>query len=185
MRRKDRQMDKEFALKVIDESQYASLGLVTDTGVMLRVLSVVRKDSRLYFHSATKGSKVDAFKDGQEVELTFVARAQVPNLFSREEIKELIDQGQASQLLSKVFTSEFSSAMVRGSLRRVTDKKEIEEALRIIGEKYTPDMMEFIEIAVEISRDRVAIFAVEIEDIMAKRKMFDDEGEEMKWGRKS
>ena len=63
MRRKDRQMDKEFALKVIDESQYASLGLVTDTGVMLRVLSVVRKDSRLYFHSATKGSKVDAFKD--------------------------------------------------------------------------------------------------------------------------
>ena len=41
MRRKDRQMDKEFALKVIDESQYASLGLVTDTGVMLRVLSVV------------------------------------------------------------------------------------------------------------------------------------------------
>ena len=119
------------------------------------------------------------------MELTFVARAEVSNLFSREEIKELIDQGQASQLLSKVFTSEFSSAMVRGSLRRVTDKKEIEEALRIIGEKYTPDMMEFIEIAVEISRDRVAIFAVEIEDIMAKRKMFDDEGEEMKWGRKS
>lgn len=185
MRRKDRQMDEEFALKVIDESQYASLGLVTESGVMLRVLSVARKDRKLYFHSANKGSKLDAFKDGIEVELTFVARARVPELYSKEEIKELIDQGHSSQLLTKVFTTEFSSAMVRGSLRRVNSEEEIKEALRIIGEKYTPEWMEFIDIAIDLSKDVLAVFAVEIEDIKAKRKKFDESGEEMKWGRMS
>jgi len=68
MRRKDREMDQDFACDVIDRSQFGVLACVTPDGKPYAVpLSIARNGNRLFFHSATAGSKVDYLPDGQEV----------------------------------------------------------------------------------------------------------------------
>lgn len=184
MRRKDRQMDEAFALDVIDKSEYGFLALVNEDKPLSRVLTFVRQDRTLYFHSAREGEKIHAFVEGMDLELVFVTEVKVPRLYSKDQVRKIVEDGQAATLLSKVYTTEFSSAMVKGKLRMVQDQEEIELALRLVSDKYTPEMNEFIDVAIEVSRDRVAVFAVDIDEIKGKRKKFDKEGEEMKWGRK-
>ena len=56
MRRKDREMDKDFGLEVIDKSKYGVISLVDNNNMPYSVpLSIVRDGDMLYFHSATVG----------------------------------------------------------------------------------------------------------------------------------
>jgi hypothetical protein len=104
MRRKDREMDSEFAREVIDRSQYGVLACVTPDGKPYAIpLSIARDGDRLFFHSATAGSKMDYLPDGQEVALNFGSHVQVPELFSPEELAGLLNEpGAASKLGLKV-----------------------------------------------------------------------------------
>ena len=54
MRRKDREMNTEFAKQVIDRSRYGVLSIIeTGSGTPYSIpLSIVRDDEVLYFHSA-------------------------------------------------------------------------------------------------------------------------------------
>ena len=51
MRRKDREMPKEFALQVVDKCQYATLSMISDGKPYCVPLSIVRIDDFVYFHS--------------------------------------------------------------------------------------------------------------------------------------
>ncbi len=181
MRRKDRQMDEDFARQVIDLSQYGVMSFVYKNSPRARALSFVRDGDLLYFHSAKEGEKIRALEETEEVEIVFVSRVQVPDLYSNEEIGRLVEEGKASLLITKVFTTEFSSAMIKGRIRRVTEEKEMTRALKLVCEKYTPEKMDFVDKAIELSGGKVAVFAVEIFDLKAKRKKFDEKGEEIKW----
>lgn len=87
-------------------------------------------------------------------------------------------------LLSKnVFTTEFESAIVYGKVCQVTDAEEIKLALRTIAQKYTPDKMKYIEQAISAGISHVRIYSVTIDHITGKRKKYDENGEEMKYGR--
>jgi hypothetical protein len=56
-------------------------------------------------------------------------------------------------------------------------------ALRLICEKYTPDSMPFFETAAAKSMKITGIVRVDIDEITGKRKKYDKDGKEMKWGR--
>lgn len=183
MRRKDREMDEAFALAVIDHSPYGVLSFCHEQRSVARALSLVREGHVLYFHSATGGEKVDFFTEGLPVSLVFVSHVQVPDFLSNTAIDHMIEKGDSASLLTKVFTTEFSSAMVEGKLRCVTEQKEKNTALRRICEVYTPGKMQYFDRAVALSLDKVHVYAVDIEKITGKRKKFDEQGEEMKWGR--
>jgi len=93
MRRKDREMNSEFAREVIDRSQYGVLACVTPDGKPYAIpLSIARDGDRLFFHSATAGSKVDYLPDGKEVALTFVSHVQLPELFNSEELVGMLER---------------------------------------------------------------------------------------------
>ena len=81
MRRKDREMGRDFGLTIIDKSQYGVLS-VTDLNDQPYAipLSVVRKDDWLYFHSAKSGTKVDLLQSGATVCVTFVGKVNVPEV---------------------------------------------------------------------------------------------------------
>ena len=56
MRRKDREMNAEFGLEVIDRAEFGVLSLVDPQGEVYSVpLSIARDGSQLYFHSARSG----------------------------------------------------------------------------------------------------------------------------------
>ena len=183
MRRKDREMDENFALSVIDEADYGVLSFCNENRSYSRALSFGRSAKTLYFHSATQGEKVSAFKDGMDVEVLFVTKVGVPELYEHEKIKELMGINGPTFLLTKIFTTEFSSAMVRGKLRLIDTQEEKMGALRSVCQRFTPNMMEFFDEAAGMSLDKVLVYAVDIYEIHGKRKKFDEKNEEMKWAR--
>lgn len=185
MRRKDREMDRAFALALIDKSQYGVLSVVDKDGHPYGLpLSIVRKENNLYFHSAKSGKKVEAFAEGKEVCVTFVGEVSVPELFFEDELKSfLTDSTKGNTLASKVFTTEYESAMVFGKIHLVENSDEAVRALRLICEKYTPSKMDYFDLAAQSGLPKTNIYQIEISDVSAKRKKFDSSGEEMKWGR--
>lgn len=185
MRRKDREMSKEFALQLIDNANYGILSLIdVDNQPYGLPLSIVRKEESLYFHSAKGGKKVDSFTPNKSVCVTFVGKTNIPELFSEEELLNMkADESKGVTLASKVFTTEYESAIVFGSINLVDDEQEATEALRLICEKYTPTKMDYFDLAIKSSLSKTNIYHVSIKQISAKRKKYDSSGEEMKWGR--
>ena len=186
MRRKDREMNPDFAREVIDQSSYGSLALYDpDKKQTYSVnLSLVRLGDCLYFHSAKAGYKLDLLKEGDSYGLSFVSYAQVPDVFSRDKLQALAQEpGKVGLLLSRVFTTEYSSAHVLGRLRLVRDPEEINRAMEALCRKYTGDKMDFFPQAMAVGGSRILVYALDIQEIHGKRKKLDPQGEEMKWQR--
>ena len=164
MRRKDREMDRAFALSVLDRCEYAVLATVNPDGTPYCIpLTIVRKDDRVYFHCAREGHKLDNIRQNPSVCLTAVAY---------------------SHTLEDRFTNEFESAVAFGSAREITDPGEIKEALRLLCERHVPTFMHAFEAEVQKSFDVVAIWEVQLETVTGKRKRYDAQGNELTYGRK-
>ena len=185
MRRKDREMDREFGLKVIDKTRYGILSMIDDGGEPYGLpLSIVRDKDKLYFHSAKAGKKVKILEESPRVSVAFVGETKIPENYSKEELDAMVeDKSKAVLLISRVFTTEFESAIVRGKVEEVKEDKEKIHALKLICEKYTQTKMDYFPTAIEAGLKRVNVYSIKIEEISAKRKKYDKEGEEMKWGR--
>jgi|LSQX01.3.fsa_nt_gb nitroimidazol reductase NimA-like FMN-containing flavoprotein (pyridoxamine 5'-phosphate oxidase superfamily) len=185
MRRKDREMSAEFGLSVIDRAQFGVLSLVNmENEVYSLPLSIARDGDRLYFHSATAGLKTELLEDGKKVRVVFVSDVRVPDLLDEQTLEEIVQEGQElSTLGSKVFTTEYSSAIVSGRVSKLREDQQKLHGLRIISEKFVPAKMAFFEAAASASLDITDVYWIEIESITAKRKKFDQQGQEMKFQR--
>ncbi|MCK9443432.1 MAG: pyridoxamine 5'-phosphate oxidase family protein [Tissierellaceae bacterium] len=184
MRREDREMDKEFAVGVIDKSRYGVLSMVDGDMPHGLPLSIVRDGDNLYFHSAMEGQKVDVLAKYPNVSIVFVGEVKVPENYTKEELDEIIkDEEKIPLLTSSVFTTEFESAIVKGKVTLVESKEEQVKAMKLICEKYTPTKMAYFDLAVESGLKRANVYKVKIKEITGKRKKYDIHGKEMKWGR--
>lgn len=185
MRRKDREMSAEFGLEVIDRARYGIVSMVNKNNEPYGIpLSIVRDGSTLYFHSAKEGEKVKILETNPKVSIAFVGNTKIPENYTEEELSEIArDKSKAKLLISNVFTTEFESAIVRGKVKLVENEEEKIKAMRLICEKYTPSKMEYFPLAIEAGLGRANVYKVEIQEITAKRKKYDEKGEEMKWGR--
>ncbi|HHV38696.1 MAG TPA: pyridoxamine 5'-phosphate oxidase family protein [Tepidimicrobium sp.] len=185
MRRKEREMDREFGLRVIDKARYGILSMVGEDGEPYGVpLSIVRAGEVLYFHSAKEGRKVHILKENPGVSIAFVGETRIPENYTKEELDEMAkDDSKAKLLISNVFTTEFESAIVTGTVKLVKDEDEKIRAMRLICEKYTPTKMKYFPMAIKFGLGRANVYRIEIRSITAKRKKYDEYGEEMKWGR--
>ncbi len=185
MRRKDREMDKEFGLKIIDKSKYGVLSMVDEENKPFGLpLSIVRDGDNLYFHSAQGGRKVDILKRNPNVSIAFIGHIQVPENFTEDELKSMAkDESKATVFISSVFTTEYESAIVEGKAKLIKDEEEKIKAMRLICEKYTPSKMDYFNIAIKAGLKKANLYKIEIERLTAKRKKYDKGGKEMKYGR--
>ena len=182
MRRKDRKMDREFGIGVIDKSRYGVLSMVTEDGEPYGLpLSIVRDGGNLYFHSAMDGKKVRTLAKNPNVSVVFVGEVKIPENCTEEELKEIAkDESGAALLISKVFTTEYESAVVKGRVKLVEDEQEKVRAMRLICEKHTPTKMDYFDMAIRAGLKRTNIYRIEVEDIKGKRKKYDTHGQEIK-----
>lgn len=162
MRRKDREMDVEFAYMVVDKCEYAVLSMVdVDGGPYCVPVSIVRDGDAVYFHCARQGQKADAMRKNPKVCIACV--------------------GDTRPALNE-FSTEYESAIVRGTVSEVTDDGDKINALRLLCERHTPsNMQEFDE---EISRNlfRTAVWRVQVSSVTGKRKKYGPDGIELKTG---
>ena len=185
MRRKDRAMSKEFGLNVIDNSSFGVISVVDNEGNPYSLpLSIVRDGDILYFHSAKGGTKVEVLADNKCVNIVFVGEVNVPDNFSKDELEDMAkDESKGIQFISKVFTTQFESAIVKGRVKLIEDRDEKIKAMKLICVKYTPSKMDYFDIAIKAGLDKTNVYAISIEELTAKRKKYDVNNEEMKWER--
>lgn len=185
MRRKDREMGIEFGLKVIDKAAYGILSMIDENDEPYGIpLSIVRDGDILYFHSAMDGKKVKIFEKNPKVNVAFVGETKIPENYTKKELDEMMkDESKAALFISSVFTTEFESTVVKGQVKPVEYEEEKIKAMKLICEKYTPTKMDYFNIAIKAGLKRTNVYKIEIEEIKAKRKKYDANGQEMKWGR--
>lgn len=185
MRRKDREMNRDFVYQVIDKSTYGILSMVDQENEAYGIpLSIVRDKDNLYFHSAMEGRKVKILENNPKVSLAFIGQVKVPENYTKEELEEIgKDESKAALLISNVFTTEYESAVIKGRVKMVEDEEEKIKVMKLICEKYTPDHMDYFNIAIKAGLKRVNVYTIEIDEIKSKRKKYDKDGKEMKWAR--
>lgn len=185
MRRKDREMNREFGIEVIDKSTYGVVSMIDEDNKPYGIpLSIVRDEDSLYFHSAMAGRKVKILEKNPNVSVAFVGEVKVPENYTKEELDEIVkDKSKAVLLISSVFTTEYESAVVKGKVQLVEDEEEKIKAMKLICEKYTWTKMDYFDMAIKAGLKRTNVYKIEIKEIKSKRKKYDTHGEEMKWGR--
>ncbi|QQO10431.1 pyridoxamine 5'-phosphate oxidase family protein [Breznakiella homolactica] len=163
MRRKDREMPREFAGEVLDKCGYASLATVGSDGFAYCVpVSIVRDGEWIYFHCAPEGRKIENLRYQPRVCISAVGETRIPE---------------------NEFTTEYESAVVTGTAEEVINDEEKIHALRLLCLRYTPGNMAAFDEAIKRSLGRTSVWKVPMESVSGKRKKYDSSGKEMKFGR--
>ncbi len=149
MRRKDREKDYDFGLYVIDKSPYAVLAMINadDKTPYCIPVSAVRIDNAIYFHCASEGLKINNLMADSNVCISFVDNVNP---------------------ISEKYTTEYESAIVKGTAENITDENEKIEALRAICLKYAADNMGNFQNAIDKLLPRTLVFKIVIRELTAK-----------------
>ena len=169
MRKASREMDAVFALEVLDKAPFVTVSFTRPDGTPYGVpLSLARTDERtFYFHCAMEGDKLNCIAANPNVALSAVTKC-VPTVGPKD----------------GSFTLQYKSAMAVGKAEMVTDRDEKIEALRVISQRFLPKHMDAFDDAIARSLGRTAVVKITLTaPPTGKRKQYDKEGEEMKYGR--
>lgn len=154
MRRKDREMDENFALGIVDKCEYAVLSMIDNRGEPYCVpVNIAREGQNIFFHCAREGKKIDAMRKNPEVCIACI--------------------GDTCRAKHK-FTTEFESAIIRGRAEEIFGDEEKIQVLRLICERHTPTNMQNFDSAVSKSLVLTSIWKVTIHSISGKRNELDN-----------
>lgn len=169
MRKKSREMDPQWAIEVMRKAPYITVSFTRADGTAYGVpLSLASKNDHVwYFHCASEGDKLNAIAEHPEVCLSAVTKCQ-PTIGPKD----------------GSFTLQYRSAIAFGKAEIVTDSDEKILALKLISERFLPKHMAAFEAAVERSLHRTVVVRITLSaPPTGKRKQYDKDGEEMKYGR--
>lgn len=162
-------MDSQWALEVMRKAPYITVSFTRTDGTAYGVpLSLACTDDRIwYFHCAPEGDKLDALAAHPQVCLSAVTKC-APTVGPKD----------------GSFTLQYRSAIAFGKAELVTDDEEKIRALRAISERFLPQHMDAFDDAIARSLHRTAVVRITLDELpTGKRKQYDRNGEEMKYGR--
>ncbi len=162
-------MNEPWALDVMRQAPYITVSFIDAEGRPYGLpLSLATDDGKhWYFHCALEGKKLDAIQAHPEVCLSAVSRC-TPTVGPKD--------GD--------FTIQYKSAVAFGKAEVVEDDEEKVHGLRLISERFLPGHMDAFEGSVARSLGRTAVVRITLtEPAVGKRKQYDKNGEEMKYGR--
>lgn len=162
-------MDAAFAYEVLERAPFVTVSMTRPDGTAYGLpLSLARLGERtFYFHGALEGEKMDCIRHNPTVSLSAVSKC-VPTMGPKD--------GN--------FTLQYRSAVAVGRAEIVDDPEEKIAALRAISQRFLPRHMDKFDAAIARSLDRTAVVRITLtEEPRGKRKQYDKQGDEMKWGR--
>ncbi len=162
-------MDSRWALELMHKAAFITVSFVDENGYAYGLpMSLASKDDvNWYFHCALEGKKLDAIRSHPQVCLSAVTRC-VPTIGPKD----------------GSYTMQYRSAIAFGMAEIVADEEEKIEALRLICERFLPQHMDAFQSSIARSLSRTAIVRIRLnEPPTGKRKEYDRQGEEMKYGR--
>lgn len=151
MRRKDREQSEEFGWNVLETCPYAVLSTTDDEGLPYGIpVSPAVLDGVIYFHSAKHGTKSKLLRKHPDVCLVGV-RDVVP--------------------LPEAYSTEYASAVVRGTIAEVTDDAERIAALQAIAERYAAENLGHFKAALAEELSRTLVWKITPTEITAKARL--------------
>lgn len=169
MRKVSREMNSQWAMDVLVRAPYITVSMTDPDGKPYALpLSLAEVDHEtFYFHCATEGTKLDILRHNPEVCLSAVTKCR-PVAGPRD----------------GSFTLEFKSAIAYGTAAIVEDEAEKISAMRAICQRFLPDHMDAFDTAIARSLHRTAVVRITLAaPPTGKRKQYDHNGEELKYGR--
>lgn len=161
MRRADREMNKDFAYKVVDKCEYAVLSMIDGDKLPYSVpITIVRENDSVYFHCAMMGKKVECLKINPNVSVVCVGDTKV---------------------VEGKFTTEYESAILYGLAEFLSNREEKIHALKILCERHTPNNMINFDAAIQRSLSITNIVRINITQVYGKRKKYNKDGIELKF----
>jgi nitroimidazol reductase NimA-like FMN-containing flavoprotein (pyridoxamine 5'-phosphate oxidase superfamily) len=149
IRRKDRILSEEATLALLAEGEVGILATAdSENWPYATPLSYVYKDGLIYFHSALSGHKTDNLACNNKVSFVVV--------------------GKTKPVYDGSFTTLYSSVVVFGLARVVSEHEEKKSALYALAAKYLPDCLDRFEDSIARYFKRTAVYAVRPERITGK-----------------
>ena len=169
MRKQSREMSSEWALEVMRKAPYITVSFVRPDGTPYGVPLSLASENGVdwYFHCAQEGEKLDCIAHCPDVSLSAVTRC-APIVGPKDDS----------------FTLLYRSAIAQGKAQLVEDRDEKIAALRLICLRFLPRHMDAFDASIERSLGRTAVVKITLrEPPTGKRKEYDKNGDEMKYGR--
>lgn len=150
MRRKDRKLDEQVAVSLLEHCEYAVLSTVNEDGTPYGIpVSPVLEGKNLYFHCALEGRKLQNIRNHPAVCVTCVG---------------------GTRLVPEEFTTEYQSAVAFGIASMVEDEKEKIRILYLLCQKYAASNLDAFDREIKRSLHRTGICKVVITEWSAKGK---------------
>ena len=162
-------MPAEWALEVLKRAPFITVSFTRADGTAYGLpMSMACTDDRTwYFHCALEGEKLDAIRAHPEVCLSAVTKCQ-PTVGPKD----------------GSFTLQYQSAVAFGRAELVTSDEEKILGLRAISQRFLPQHMDAFDASIARSLNRTAVVRITLTaPPTGKRKQYDRQGEEMKFGR--
>ena len=162
-------MNSEWALEVMHRAPYITVSFIDANGKAYGLpLSLASEDDvNWYFHGALNGKKMEAIKEHPDVCLSAVTRC-----------TPTVDPKDGS------FTLQYKSVIAFGKAEILSDDEEKIHGLRLICERFLPQHMEAFDKSIARSLSLTSVVRITLtESPVGKRKQYDKDGEEMKYGR--
>lgn len=148
MRRFKQQTSKDECIEILNKAWRGVLAVLGDDDYPYTVpLDFVYEDGHIYFHCAGDGHKLDAIRCHDKVSFCVLS----------EGVQEEND-----------WWYHFTSVIVFGRIREVTDKAEKNERLKLLGRKYFPTE-EHLKKEMESAAARATVLDLSIEHMTGKR----------------
>lgn len=119
MRRKQQNLSQEETMEILSRGTSGVLALSGDEDYPYAVpISYVSCGSKIFFHSAKEGHKIDAIRTCSKASFCVIDKDTV---------------------IPEKYTTAFRSAIAFGKIRILTDELERKAAIKALAEKYYPD----------------------------------------------
>ena len=148
MRRKRQQLSDEESISILQKATSGTLALLGDNGYPYAVpISYVYSDSKLYFHSALSGHKIDAIRNCDKASFCVIDKDDVQ---------------------PEKYTTFFRSVIAFGRIHIIEDETEKLAMARMLGNRYNPNNDESLQKEIESGLSRMLMICFDIEHLTGK-----------------
>lgn len=151
MRRSDRQVSEEQAMKVLEAGIYGIFCTMGVDGYPYGVpVNYALVEGVIYLHCATEGKKLQNLAVNPKASLVVVGE---------------------NEVLAEKFSMSYESVMAFGTVSTVTDSEEKIKGLMALVKKYSPEFMESGEAYARSAADKTMVLAMTIEHLTGKERL--------------
>ena len=150
IRRKDRVLDNERAMQLLETGEYGFLSMYGKNGYGYGIpLNYAMENKSIYFHCAPEGFKLENIRQNNRVSFCVVG---------------------STQVLPEQFSTAYESVLVFGRIVGGLSEKECYKALDLLVAKYCPDFTDISKKYISKSFHRTNILKLDIEHLSGKSK---------------